>query len=221
MGAVLDWHLVKQVLSVILASTALGGCIVSAQQPVAAPVDLCYMKMEMAKPPLKHLHFQAFLRNTAPGPRWFVFPASFYEKPAAGPTNPGVFAAEVFSDSGHKVLLAHLLGTYRSQADSAGGLNALLLPAGAVVTLRDLSLSFWGDDPSHLAVHVQIAEELKVGGVPLEQWVGTKLLSASAADAGELGMIASRKTPDSAELPVEIKESGEWVIYKPRRCPAD
>jgi len=216
----LECYPVKQILIVILAFIVWSNSMAPGQQ-TEPPVDLCYANMTMAKPPLKYLHFQITLRNAAAAPRWFIFPASFYEKPQAGPKNAGVFAAEILSDSDHKVMVANLLGTFQSQPDSAGGLKALLLPAGAVITLRDFRLSFWGDDPSHIAVHVKLAEELKIGDVPLEQWVGTKLLSASAADAGELGMIASRKTPDSAELPVEIKESGEWVIYKPRRCQAE
>lgn len=190
------------------------------QQPVTPPVDLCYATMDMAKPPLKYLHFQITLHNAAAGPRWFIFPASLYEKPTTGPKNAGIFAAEVFADAGHKVMLTNLLGTYRSQPDGAGGLKALLLPAGAVVTLRDFMLSFWGDDPSHFSIHVQIAGELKIGGVLLEEWAGTKLLSASSADVGELSMVASKKTSGYAELPVEIKQADEFVIEKPlaRHC---
>jgi len=196
--------------------------MIEAQQLPKPAVELCYCGMKMAKPPLKYLNFEVTLRNTAADSRWFIFPAAFYEKPASGPKNAGIFAAEVFSDPEHKVILVDLLGTYRSQPDSAGGLKAVLLPGNAVITLRDFHLSFWGDDPSHLPIHVQIAGELKIGGVPVESWVGTKLMSASSADASDLKMIASKRTPDSAELPVEINRAGEFVIEKPlaRDCQA-
>jgi hypothetical protein len=213
---------VKQILSIMVALIALGSPVAGAQQqPVTPPVELCYTKMDMAKPPLKHLYFQITFHNAAASPRWFVFPASFYEQPTTGPKNAGIFAAEVFSDSEHKIMLVNLLGTYRSQPDSAGGLKALLLPAGAVITLRDFMLSFWGDDPSQFSIHVQIAGELKIGSVPLEEWVGTSLLSASSANVGQLSMVASKKTSGYAELSVEIKQAGEFVIAKPLARPCE
>jgi len=193
-----------------------------AQQASKPAIELCYSGMKMAKPPLKYLNFEITLRNTAADARWFIFPAAFYEKPASGPKNAGIFAGEVFSEPEHKIMLVDLLGTFRSQPDSAGGLKAALLPGNAVITLRDFHLGFWGDDPSHFSVHVQIAGELKIGGVLLESWVGTKLLSASSADASDLKVIASKRTSDSAELPVEINHAGEFAIEKPlaRKCPA-
>jgi hypothetical protein len=206
---------VKRILSLVLVSIGLGHTMMRSQQASNPAVEMCYSGMKMAKPPLKYLHFQVTLRNIAAGSRWFIFPAAFYQTSASGPKNAGIFAAEVFSDSEHKIMLVDLLGTYRSQPDSAGGLKAVLLPANGVITLRDFQLSFWGDDPSHFSVHVQIAGELKIGSVPLESWVGTKLLSASSADAGDLKMIASKRTPNSAELPVEINQAEEFVIEQP------
>jgi hypothetical protein len=177
----------------------------------------------MAKPPLKHLHFQLTLRNHAAGPQWFIFPAAFYDQATAGPKTGGIFAAEVFSDPEHRVKVLTLLGTYRSQPGSAGGLKALLLPPGAAIELRDFTLSFWGDDPAPLSVHVQVADEfeVKIGGIPLQQWVETKLLCAVIADVQSLSMIASKQTADYRELPVEIRRSHEFVVERAlaNRCP--
>ena len=192
-----------------------------AQQASKPAAEMCYSGMKMAKPPLKHLHFDVTLHNAAAGPRWFIFPASFYEKPAAPLNNAGIFAMEVLADPENKVIVASLLGTYRTQPDSAGGVKALLLPAGAVVTVRDFSLSFWGDDPSHFSIHLQIAQKLEIAGISLEQWIGRKFMSASAADVRELDIVAGKRTPDNNELPVEVTQSSEFVIEKPlaHRCP--
>ena len=216
----LECFRVKRILSVVLVYAGLGA-VMTHTQVLNPPVEMCSSGMSMAKPPLKHLHFDVTLRNAAAGPRWFVFTASFYEKPAMGAKNAGIFAAEVSSDPEHKVFVAHLLGTYRAQPESAGGLKALLLPAGATIFLRNFELSFWGDDPSKLAVRVQITDELKIGGTPLQEWVGTKLLSVPSADVSKLRMVASKKTPDNAELPVQMNQTGGFVICKPHRCPAE
>lgn len=118
---------------------------------------------------------------------------------------------EVFSASRHAATIAQFMGSIRLQPESAGGFQALLLPAGAVVTIRDFGISFWGDNFSPLALQVVIAGQVKISNVPAERWAGVRLLSASSADVSskQMNIVRSKFTPRRDEVPVAIQKSAE------------
>lgn len=184
----------------------------SQQKPAQPIVEMQYCGMRMGRPPLKYLSFNVTMRNPADKPQWFLFPRALYEKAPTPQSQSGVDGAEIFSVMpGRSVTVAQFMGSIRLQPESAGGFQALLLPAGAVITVRDFSISFWGDNFSSLPIQVVIADQVKIGSVPAEHWVGVRLRSAGFADVSskQIRMVHSKFTPRRNELPVTIQKSGE------------
>lgn len=185
------------------------------QKPAQATVEMQHCGVRMGRPPLKYLSFNVTMRNPTDKPQWFLFPRALYEKTPAPQSQSGVDGAEIFSVTpGHNVTVAQFMGSIRLQPESAGGVQALLLPAGAVITIRDFGISFWGDNFSPLPIQVVIADQVKIGNVPAERWVGVRLRSAGSADVSskQIRMVRSKFTPHRNELPVTIQKSGEVNI---------
>ena len=187
----------------------------SQQKPAQPIVEMQYCGVRMGRPPLKYLSFNVTMRNPADKPQWFLFPRALYEKAPAPQSQSGVDGAEIFSVMpGHSVTVAQFMGSIRLQPESAGGVQALLLPAGAVITVRDFGISFWGDNFSSLPIQVVLADQVKIGNVPAERWAGIKLLSHRSADVSskKISMVRSKFTPRRNELPVTIQKLGEVNI---------
>lgn len=185
------------------------------QKPTQATVEMQYCGVRMGKPPLKYLSFNVTMRNLAGKAQWFLFPRALYENASTPENRSGVDGAEIFSVMpGHSVTVAQFMGSIRLQPESAGGFQALLLPAGAAITIRDFGISFWGDNFSSLPMQVVLADQVKIGSVPAERWVGVRMLSARSADVSskQIRMVRSKFTPRRNELPVTIQKSGEVNI---------
>lgn len=185
------------------------------QKPAQVTVEMQYCGVRMGKPPLKYLSFNVTMRNPADKPQWFLFPRALYEKAPAPQSQSGVDGAEIFSVTPrHSVTVAQFMGSIRLQPESAGGFQALLLPAGAVITIRDFGISFWGDNFTSLAVQVVLAEQVKIGSIPAERWAGDRLRSAGSADVSskQIRMVRAKFTSHRNELPVTIQKSGEVNI---------
>ena len=176
-------------------------------------VEMQYCGMKVGRPPLKYMTFDVTIRNSADKPQWFLFPAALNEKAQEGRKNAGIDAIELFSDSAeHNVTVVYFMGTMKLQPESAGGFKGMLLPAGAIISVRGFEISFWGEPASPLPMQVVTADQITMDGVPVEQWVGQSLLSAKTADVKNLDRAGSKMANDLKELPVEISKSGEIMI---------
>ena len=195
------------------------GCLAAGahgqQKPLQAMVEMQYCGVRMGRPPLKYLSFNVTMRNLASKTQWFLFPRALYEHAPAAQSHSGVAGAEIFSVSpGRSVTVAQFMGSIRLQPESAGGFQALLLPAGAVITIRDFGISFWGDDFSSLSLQIVIAGQVMIGSLPADRWSGRRLLSANSADVSskQISMVRSKFTQRGNELPVIIQKSDEITI---------
>lgn len=201
----------------------LGSIAAGQQNPPQAAVEMQYCGVRPGRPPLKYLSFNVTMRNQTKKAQWFLFPRAVYEKAPGPAPQSGINGAEIFSTSDHKVTVAHFMGSIRLQPESAGGFQALLLPRGAVITIRDFGISFWGDNFSPLPLHVVIADQVMIGSVPADRWVEPGLLSARSADVStrEIGMVRSKFTQRDNELPVTIQKSAEVTVANAmaKRCP--
>lgn len=192
----------------LITNAMLGGGQTS--QPM---VEMQYCGSRPGKPPLIHMAFNVTVLNFAGKQQWFLFPAALYDKAEGMRSNAGIDAIELFSDSPEqKVTLVHFMGTMNLQPEGAGGFKGLLLPAGAVVSVHGLDIEFWGDPVRPIPMRIVMADQVTIGGVPVERWVGRKLLSAQTADVKDLKSAGSKTAPEVKELPVEITKSGEFKI---------
>jgi len=177
----------------------------------SATVEIQYCGVQMGKPPLKYLTFNVTMHNLAARTQWFLWPRSLYEQTPGPMKENGVNGAEIFAAPERKVMVAQFLGSIRLQPRSAGGFQALLLPAGATVTVRDFGIHFWGDNFSPLPIQVVIADHVLIGSVPVDRWAGVNMLSARSADVSsrQITMVRSKFTRRRNELPVTVQKSGE------------
>jgi hypothetical protein len=181
--------------------------------------------MQPRKPPLVKLLFNVTLWNRSEYTRWFLLPDSLYSR-ALTPSKGGIDAVEVFSAvPPPKVSVAKFMGTFHLQPESASGFQALLLPAGARISIRRFSIGYWGDAPRSLPVHLVIADAVTVGDTPAMVWIGTDILSDRSADVmrDQLQLVSSTLAPELKELPVKIVGTEEFTIDAPvaeRRGPA-
>jgi hypothetical protein len=197
----------------LISLAALISLVARAQQPsLRVAVEIQYCGMKPGKPPLKYLSFDVILRNRSDKPQWYLFPSALYDKPGGIRKNAGIAAIELLADSAHKVTVVDFLGTMNLQPEGAGGLKGILLPAKAVVSVHGFGIEYWGEPLSPLPLRVVIADRLKIGGTPVEQWVGKTLLSAKTADVKDLSIAASKEADDMKELSLDMARSGEVSI---------
>ncbi len=159
-------------------------------------VRMTLKRIEPGRPPLARLRVDVHLHNAESGPRWFLLPKVIES------SSGGVDGVEVSVGGG--VVIGRFHG--------AGGMQALLLPAGATIELRALELQSWSEElPNPLAVSVRIGTALSIGGEPAEAWMGESL-STNGADVAEEGISVqrSRFTPDRGAVPVVL--TGEKVV---------
>jgi hypothetical protein len=161
-------------------------------------VEVSLVGERPGRPPQRRLTIDVTLRNRAAEPRWFLLPTDL------PPTAPhgGVDVLEVQQLAGQgRAVLGRFLGT--------GGFQAALVPGGAEVRLHGLSLSYWAEPPaSGIPVEVVIARDFTLGGEHAAAWFSVPPQSDAAADAGAEGAktVATHRTPDGKEAPVQITE---------------
>ena len=200
------------------------GAIASGQKNTPrAMVEMQYCDARPGRPPLKYLSFNVTMKNPANKARWFLFPRALYENAPGPPPESGVDGVEIFSTSDRKVTVAQFMGSIRLQPESAGGFQALLLPPGGAITIRDFGISFWGDNFSSLSLKVVIADQVMIGSVPADRWTGARrLLSATSADVStkQISITHSKFTQRHNEVPVTIQWSGEVTVANAmaKRC---
>lgn len=166
----------------------------------APAVEINFVGSRNERPPLVRLLFDVVLRNASEGERWFVLPNTL--RPASEAEGGGVFAVEAYAAGGQgRVVVCRFLGT--------GDFQALLLPAGAEITMRRFPISIWSD-PSEgsVAIRVIIARRLTVAGEDALDWMGINLICDRRADvdAEERRMLGAKYSPDYREVPAAVDE---------------
>lgn len=149
----------------------------------------------MRPPPFVDLMFQADLENPGTLPTWFLFPLYLDESLKFGELFAS--AVEVSELRGMGWLrIASFLGD--------GSFQAMRLPAGARLRITEFPITFIGEPPQEILVPVVLAEQLKIGDQPAEEWLPVELTSTREAQVtNEPGaIIASKDTPGVRPVPV-------------------
>ncbi len=132
------------------------------------------------RPPRIELRFEVTLRGAQSERRWVVLPTLL---------RPG--QAQPQRRTAHTVEAYELPGTNRMVVcvlRSEDGLAALLLPAGAELTLDGFPIAFWGPPPAEAEIEILSAAALLIDGEPLEDRMALDLLCdrEAVADASPL-----------------------------------
>jgi hypothetical protein len=193
------------------------------QSPVADPpvMEIAYCGERPQKPPLKALFFNVTLHNRSDHARWFLLPRSLYEKPVV--LTNSINAVEVYSAAPpSRFVLADFIGTLQLQPESAGGFQGMLLPAGANVTVRNLSVELWGEPDKPVPVRLVMTDNLTVAGSPAGQWIGVPVLSGVTTDVDveEISRSASQSRI-LVDVPVALTAAEEFLVPNAltMRCP--
>jgi hypothetical protein len=162
-------------------------------------VEMKFLEKRYERPPKVVLLFDVTLHNNRSEPRWFLLPDNIFPS-SGGVRNGGVNGVEVFALSGKgQVTISRFQGT--------GGFQALLLPAGAQVTLRRFPVAVWEKLPEgSLAIEVVVAHQLTVGGEATARWFDADPMSDTQADvsADHRRMLSSKYTANFKEVPVSL-----------------
>jgi hypothetical protein len=150
-------------------------------------------------PPMTTFVVEARLHNQAARARWFILPSKLprYE-------DGGVDVLQARYADG--ITLGEFLGT--------GGFWALQLPAGAELTIQNLKLSWWSEDPREFPDYpVIIADEVLLGGQPMRSWFARDPVCYGLfLDGDKAGVQAVHKTADLREVPVEFIEATRLTL---------
>jgi hypothetical protein len=200
-------QLIRRVLIVVLLGF-LG--VESLSQTSRLPAEIKFREMHFGKPPLVNLFFDVVLRNDRNAPRWFLLPSNLGSGAASIGDKGGIDMLEVFAPPGKgRVIIGRFLGT--------GGFQALLLPAHAEVRLQMFPISYWGDVPDCLQVHLVLAKGLIIGREPARKWFGIDPMSSVKADIAETALnpmriLRTRRTPDGREVGIWIEEESRFRL---------
>jgi hypothetical protein len=168
-------------------------------------VELEFTGKRYQRPPEATLFFDATLRNENTAGRWFLLPAGL--DVLGGQTGFGVSGIEVFELPGHgRVVLGRFFGTARFQA--------LYLPAGGRVRIRQFSISVAGQPDERVSLEVVIASGLRIGDEAVESWFGMDPACDMDADVSrdQARMLSSRHTPDLHEAPIVAVEEQRLTL---------
>lgn len=163
-------------------------------------VEFTFTSIRYEHPPFVRLSFDVTLHNTANAQRWFLLPANLEHGIVETVSTARVY--RLGDAVNGQVVIARFSETY--------GFYALLLPAAAHVTLRQLPMRIAGKYPSKAQLEAVIAETMEVGGEPAEAWFKMDALSSARADvsastlASERDVIAVRHAPDNKAVPVAL-----------------
>jgi hypothetical protein len=170
----------------------------SAEHPLAT---ITFRGTSALHPPLRGLRFDIELRNDAPAPRWFLLPSYL----GAGPPPARRTAYALEAQLWGTVPVGHLLGD--------PGLYALLLPAGARLSLIDVPCTYSGGDlPGALDMQIATGAALTLGGEDVATWFGRDPTAppGAQASAAEKTRAGSRQAPGLRALPLEL--AGEEAV---------
>src|SRR5438132_3002458 len=200
----------KLLICATLVLLAIGICFDTCFSQTPRPAaEIKFREMHFRKPPLVELIFDLVLRNDGKSPRWFLLPSRLGPGQASMEKG-GVDTLEVFAPRGKgRAIIGRFLGT--------GGFQALLLPPGAEIRLRNFPISYWGELPASLDIEIVIARRLTIGGETAESWFGRNPLSSVTADISEeaestMRISHTRHTPDNKEVAPTIEADRRFRI---------
>ena len=170
-------------------------------------VEAKLIEKNYGKPPLMVLKLELTLKNGDDEPRWFLVP----RKLPAG-IEKGVNGVEVRAFEGKgRAVVGRFTGT--------AGFHALLLPAKAEVTLRGLTLDYWGKLPDTIHFEVRVARDVLVGGEPARAWFAADPTSDVSVDAEKEKGVSVKRTPDAKEVPVSAVDARAIPVELRLRLP--
>ena len=175
--------------------------------------EMRYVDIRRGKPPSATVYFDVRLRNLHSGPRWFLLPRSLDAWRDIGKSG-GVTRADVY-EYGVSGTGSIRMGDFYGN----GGFSALLLPAGADVTLHRFSVATM-QDPAHsqkLSISVTIASGVEIGGQSAETWFGGNARSDKRADVAldQGSKTYSHNSSNSIELQVTLTEEERLTLEVP------
>ena len=162
-------------------------------------IELHLAGRQPAHPPFATLLLDVTLRNEAAAARWFLLPDLF--EPATRRIGGGVYALECYAFAGSgRVILGRILGV--------GGAQALLLPPGADVLIRNLAIKHVAAAEPQ-AMELATAAELLIGDEPASAWFGRDPTCDARAevDAGQRRMLGSRHSEDLVSVPLALVDA--------------
>lgn len=158
------------------------------------------------RPPIVSVMFDAEFRNPNSEALWFLVPGHLNSSLLSRPG--GVDGVEVFELTGRgRVVVGHFQGTQ--------DFVALLLPAGAAITIRRFTLQLWQQLPAEeVSIEVVFAKSVTAGGEDASAWFGMNPASDASADVTTEGgrLVASKHTPDRGEVPLTVDEDRRMTI---------
>jgi hypothetical protein len=164
--------------------------------------EMRYVDIRRGKPPSSTLYFDVRLRNLHSEPRWFLLPRSLDAWRDIGKSG-GVTRADVY-EYGASGTGSIRLGDFYGN----GGFSALLLPAGAEVTLHRFSIATMQDPAGlqKLSIPLMIARRVEIDGQSAESWFGGNALGDKTADVAcdQGNKLYSHNSSNSIELPVTL-----------------
>jgi hypothetical protein len=169
-------------------------------------IKLVFRGFGQRPPPFTDLLFDVSIPS-APEPRWLVFPL-FVEAPSL----LGELLAssvEICSVAGKgRVRIARFLGK--------GSFQLLRVAAGVRVKLARLPITFDGDAlPAEIDVPVLTAQQLRIGGQDMADWLSLDLTTSADADVDcdDPSVAASQDTPGGRALSVDAGDGREVKIH--------
>lgn len=154
----------------LLTFLAVNGICEASEGALMPLVTLTHSGTWYGKPPLKRLDLDASVRNPGPKVRWMFL---------AGHAEPGTGGVD-------GVVVYELPGapaTWLWHLEGPGGGWAVRLPPRGEATLRGLAVEAWvGQLPPSMSFAPVVADELLIGGVPMERWSGVKAEGLAAGD---------------------------------------
>jgi hypothetical protein len=166
-------------------------------------VEIKYVTQRRQKPPHVKLLFDITLRNHYSLSRWFIIPSNLTTNPMWEKTTADGLEVFELRGSGRSVI-GRVLGT--------GGFQALLLPGGAEIRIRNFPISFWGELPQVLSINVVTATQLRIGNQLAETVFGISPTSDLRADVTEdkQAILSSRDFKN--QLPVSMVEAQHFKL---------
>ena len=178
-----------------------------------APAEMRYVGIRYGKPPSISLYFDVRLRNMHSEARWFLLPRWLGERREIGKSG-GVNRAEIYeygAEGAPSVRLGEFYGN--------GGFVALLLPAGADITLHRVAIRTMQDprEAQRVPIPLAIARDLRIGDQAAETWFGGSALSARTADvvADQGRKLNTHSSANGGEIKVSLLDEESLTIEVP------
>jgi hypothetical protein len=166
--------------------------------PTRPDVMVLAARLHYRRPPLGVVVVDLVLGNPASGGRWLLVPDNL--SPTDDTTVNGA-ESWLLAGSG-RLPVAHFQGLR--------GYYALLLPAGATVTVRDLDVDVDTDAMADgLALTVTSAADVRGGGTAVQDWFGAPAACAPGSDGSTAGatLLSERWSDDMSELAVTLTDA--------------